>query len=198
VEAVETILSRICGKPLSPVDFTALFQTLLISYFSSPENILDPNLKSLVYRPDDTTGIIIEAAGRWNPGAGDHRPAILISRGEWKVSPPSLGLGLIQGGGEPDTYLIGYTGSHNIICIGKTPAAADTLGGEILHFISQVMPKIRESLPVSRILVVGLSDAKPFDEGRTHFAVSIPIMYEFEVRWTISISSGTTTTTPAP
>ncbi len=199
MEVITELLARICGRPLYPVDFTAIFQRLLIEYFSSSENILDPNLKSLVYLPGDNTNIIIEAAGRWNPNAGDHRPAILISRGEWKVSPPSLGLGLIQGS-LPDKYLREYVGTHNIMCIGKTPAAADLLAGEVLHFLVQVMPEIRQQLPVTRIEVQGLSKLQPLEEGRTHFAVTIPIVYQFEVRWSVSVTQATTTstTTPAP
>lgn len=193
MSVIETILSRLCNKLLSPVDFTALFQALLISYFSNPDNIIEENLKQYTYRPDDSTGIIIEAAGRYNPEKGDHRPAILISREDWKVLPPGLGQGLIQGDPNKEVYVRTYSGAHNIICIGKTVAAADLLAGEVLHFLVQVLPEIRKVLPLSHLDVNGMSKPTPVGEGRTHFAVAIPVVYTFDVRWEIQI---TTTTLP--
>ena len=191
-EFLDEIIARFCGKALSPVDFTALFRYLLIDYFSNSSNILEPSLKDIVYTDDDTTQIIIEAAGRWKPSTGDHRPAILISRGEWKVVPYMLGMNYIQGT-EPSIYLRRYQGSHNIICVGKTSAQADILGGEVLHFFVGVIPPLRERLPISYLNVEGLSAVQPFDEGRTHFITTIPITYSFELRWTIGV-----TTSPEP
>lgn len=194
MDSIDAILHRLCANvPLYPTDFTAVLLTLLTNYFSSPDNILHPALKDYIYTPDDNSRIIIQASGLWNPRSGDTRPAILVSRGPWQVQPPSLGMGLIQGT-SPETYLAEYVGVHNIICIGKTPAAADLLGGEVLHFIVQILPYLRSRLPVAHITVNGLSEPKPLDEGRIHYAVTIPIQYAFDIRWSMQIS----TTTPTP
>jgi len=190
---LDEIVARFCGITPTPVDFTALLRYLLTDYFSNADNIVNPNLKDVIYTEDDaTTGIVIEAGGRWRLSSDDHRPAIFISRGEWRVEPYLLGMGVIQPADSP-VYLRRYSGVHNIICIGKTLAATDLLAGEVLHFLVQVIPPLRERLPISHLNVVGLSPVQPYGEGRTHYAATIPVTYSFELRWSIGL-----TTSPEP
>lgn len=182
---LDSIVSRFCGKTLTPVDFTSLFLYILRDYFSDSNNILDPNLKDFTYSDGYNTKIIIESSGVWKPQTGDHRPAVLISRGQWK--PQRLGAGYEIGSREKSA--IRWSGNHNIICVGKTSAMCDLLVGEIAYFLLMVSPKILGTLPISEFMVNSISPIQPLDEGRMHFSSVITVVYSFDIRWEINITS---------
>lgn len=199
----EEIYRRLCARPITTVDITAVIKIILTSYFGNADNILHANLKDRIYSDTDTTGLSIEAGSAFTPTKAERRPAIIIRRGEWKNSQEGFYGGFVQGS-SPGQFVRLVMGSHNIICIGKTPGEAEILGDEVFRLFSHVTPQMLERSCLDSFKVIGLSEIKPLQEGRDHYAAMIQLTYRFYETWEISIqtvtttSTTTTTTTAAP
>jgi len=190
----EEIYRRLCSHPLTTVDITAVIKIILTSYFGTPDNILHENLRDRIYTDLDGPGLMIESSHAFAPTQAERRPAILIKRGEWKNAQEGFYGGFIQGS-SPGRFVRSVLGTHNIICIGKTPGEAEILGDEVFRLLAHVTPKLLERTCLDSFRVVGLSEIKPLQEGRDHFAAAIQVTYRFFETWEIDIETVTTTTT---
>lgn len=189
----DKIYRRLCGHPITTVDITAVLKIILTSYFSEKDNILHTGLKDRIFSDTDGPGLTIEAASAFVPNIAERRPAIIIRRGEWKNVQEGFYGGAIQDA-SINTYVRMIAGSHNIICIGKTPGEAEILGDEVFRLFAHITPKLLTNSCLDTFRVAGLSEVKPLHEGRDHYAAMIQVMYRFHETWEIEIEPVTTTT----
>jgi len=178
---------RICAKSLGPVEMSGLLKELLVNYYSNPDNIQHPALKNRVYSEGSNTRILIEIGAFIEPALAEDRPAILISRGDWKAQPPTMEYGAVLGS-SPKRYVRQFIGTHNINCIGKTYGEAEILAEETFKFLIHAEPLVAAEIPIANYIVNGLAAPKPVAEGRVHYIVAIPIQYSFSEAWTITFN----------
>lgn len=189
----DEIQRRLCGHPITNVDITAVLKLILASYFSSPENITHPQLKTRIYKDNSQTGIIIESSGAFLPTEAEKRPALLVRRDTWKVDQGGISGGYEQGS-DPENYTRFIQGVHTIICIGKTPGETDLLGDEVFRLFCHITPGLLKYSCLDTFRVVELSPIKPLQEGRSHYQAIVSLFYRFTDKWTLNIVENTTTT----
>jgi hypothetical protein len=181
-----TDVSSLCSLLPRPILMTGLFRDLLIRHFSSASNIEDSQLRNLLWKNADDTGILVESVHRWRPDLTEKRPAVIIKRNAYQNE--RKGIGDIRQGPPVDRegfahYATFWTGSHTLFCIGGSGAQAEILGAEVQRYLTEFSPVILTSLDLKRFQVLQIGAVAEIEEAQENFAVPITVGYTFEQRW---------------
>lgn len=181
-------LDSICSLLNRPIVLTGVLRDMLTRHFLDANTIEESDLKHLIWRGDDQTGILIESIHRWRPEVTELRPAVIIKRnacqnqrigiGDRDQGPPADGFG------HPH-YSTYWTGSHTLFCIGGTGAQAELLGTEVQRELTQFGPLLSRALGLHRFQVMQIGPVAEIEEAQESFTVPVTVGYTYEERWTI-------------
>jgi hypothetical protein len=181
-----TDLSSLCSMMNRPIVMTGLFRDVLIRHFSSDTHIEEPDLKHLIWKPGEDTGILIESVHRWRPETTERRPAIIVKRNAYQNERRGIGdrrMGPIVDQEGSDHYVTFWKGSHTLFCIGGTGAQAEILSTEVQRELTEFGPELARTLGLMRFQVTEIGAVGELEEAQENFVVPVTVGYAYEERW---------------
>lgn len=188
-------LTEFCTQRPRNLSFTGLFRHWLCLHFADVSNIVDPLFKDpplLWTASKETTQIVIESVGEFDPTIVEARPAILLARGDWD----SQRLGIDDRSmpnwhpeGQPSAstqHAILWIGSHTIWCATRNYGQCERLAGEVADMLMEEAPIVRRVMGFHRLTVAKIGAPGKLKEAREHFAIPITLAYAHIVTWAIS------------
>ena len=192
----------LCATGLAPgLILSGVMLGICRQHFSTPSNILDPSLRSLIWKAatqaennglgtSATSPICIESVTKWNPNLVEHRPAVFVKR-DARGSQRTIIGDRYQGGKFPgkdfvdkgDRYEVLIYGSYTFLCLGRTGAEAEALGVEVQLRLIEFGPLLRRDLNLMRFAVMDMSSVNIVEEAQQHFVVAVPVAYAFTHSW---------------
>lgn len=177
--------SALCSMGPRPHIVTGFLRQWFIQHFSKESFIEHPEVRGLLWKAADSSDLEIESITRWKPSTTEKRPAIIISRNDWKVlrlgiDDRMMGVRSLTGIEHYATYL---EGSHTLFCLSSKPTEAEILAAEVYREMIQFGPIVREELDLKRFVVVGVGKLFELEEARENFAVPVTVAYAIEERW---------------
>lgn len=178
-------LSSVCSLLARPVVITGLFREVLARHFQEGR-IETPDLADLVWRRDQTTGIVIENIHRWRPQTTNQRPAVVIKRNAYRNQ--RRGIGDKHQGNPTDregnphfsTY---WVGSHTLFCLGGSGAQVELLATEVQRELTEFGPLLQKTLNLFRFAVLEVGPVNELEEATETFVVPVTAGYAFEENW---------------
>jgi hypothetical protein len=174
---------------------TGLLRQLLLAHFSDPQNIEEPRVRRQfeelgMWRPSDNGlnagGILIESITRWQPATADKRPAILIKRNAWQWQRQGIGDRASTNVYEGSSQYVGFwEGSHTLFCLAPSGGEIEFLATEVVKFIHQFAPWIREQMNLFRFLVSEVGGVGEVQEAVQGYAVPVTVAYVAEEAWSL-------------
>jgi len=183
-----TQLDSLCALLPRPIIMTGVFRDVLSRHFVSPDYIESPDLRHLIWRAGEDTGILIESIHRWRPELTEHRPAVIVKRNAY--SNTRRGFGDRRQGPPADIdgfahYITFWTGSHTLFCIGGSGAQAEILGSEVQREFTQFGPELARALDLKRIQVTEIGAVAELEEAQANYVVPVTVGYTYEERWIV-------------
>jgi len=180
--------SSICSLGWRPLLVTGMLVQEVRDLFSAPDRMEHANLREYLWRSRlDTSTIVVESTTRWDPNLTSNRPAILVRRNDWQVQRLGIGDKMMM-----QTSLDGWErfsvlmcGSHTLFCLAREAGECETLATEVYLQLMQFGPKLRQTLDLTRFVVVQIGKVAPVLESREHFGVPITVAYAHNQSWTI-------------
>lgn len=182
---VGTTVSSMCSLLARPIVMTGMFRDFLVRKFQE-NNIEEPALRHLVWRKEQTTGILIESIHRWLPTLTEKRPAVIIKRNAY--SNRRMGIGDRNQGNPADKqgnphYSTFWVGSHTLFCIGGTGAQAELLGTEVQRELTEYGLELLRDMGLHRFQVTEVGEIHEIEESTESFVVPVTVGYAFEEKW---------------
>lgn len=170
---------------------TAGLLSVIRNLFSDPNNIESENLKNYVWNPDPKfSKILIEPTHLWKPEDVQHRPSVLVKRGDWQIGKVGIGdrqLNQLQETGfEEDKHAVTFTGGHQLLCVGTTGAEVELIAEEVWMTLLGFSTQIREQFCLGMFQVQGIGQIGTFEESHDHFAVPVTVTYATLVQWSVT------------
>jgi len=140
----------------------------------------DQTIQKMLWRPDATTGIMIESNTRWVPELTELRPAVILKRGAWRrirlgIADRMLGYFQIDG---QEVYANLWQGSHTLFC-----GEVEKLAAEVYRELNEFGPAFREVLNLMRFEVTEVGEIMILEEARQNFVVPVVVAYAFTEQW---------------
>lgn len=185
-EVRTSLMDAICsiGAP-RPHMMTGFFVDWFQKHFATTPNIEEPQLRGLLWTAVDSSNLEIESITRWKPQTTGKRPAIIVSRNDWKVL--SLGIDnrmmVTRGISGIEHYAAYLQGSHTMFCLSGKPVEAEILSAEVYREMMQFGPLIRKELELMRFAAMGVGKLFEVEESAGHFAVPVTVAYFLEEKW---------------
>lgn len=165
---------------------TGLVRNLLINHFSTPLQIEEPDLRHLVWREDERTGILIESIHRWRGTLVEKRPAVIIKLNARQ----NVRLGIQDSAGADEQgnrkYQTFWVGSHTLFCIHGSGASAEILATEVQRELTQWHPVIVESLGLYQWQVTEVGAIAEVEEAKESFVIPVTVAWNYTEMWTVS------------
>lgn len=168
---------------------TGLIRDLLVRHFSTPLNIEEPDLRGLVWREDERTGILVESIHRWRGELVEKRPACIIkANGRQNLR---MMLGDVVGTTEQGfvQYQTFWVGSHTVFCIHESGASAEILATEVQRELTQFSPVIRQYLGLYNWQVTEVGAAAEVEESRESFVIPVTVGWAYGEGWILQQES---------
>ncbi len=184
-------LSYLCANGWQPLLITGFFRDLLIRQWSSKTNLVNPEMQQYLWKPDKTSGILIESVHRYRDDLVGKRPAIMIKRNTFRNIQTGLG-GRIFGGGaaayENEKGAISrhttlFAGSHTLFCIHGTGASTELLAAEVISHIVASLNPIRKELGLRQFSVTEVGAIQEIEESTENYVIPITVGWCYEHVW---------------
>jgi hypothetical protein len=162
---------------------TGLLRDLLIRHFADPLNIEEGDLRQLVWREGERTGILIESLWRWRGDLVEKRPAIIIkgnARQNLRLLWGDKAGTTEQGDALHQTF---WVGSHTLFCIHGSGASVDILATEVQREITQFHPAIVEYLGLYNWQVTEVGVIQEVEEARESFVIPVTVGWAYGEMW---------------
>ncbi len=182
-------VSSLCNLGYRPLMITGMIRDQLIRHFAAPSQIEEPDLRHLIWRRDERTGIVIESIYRWRGTLAEKRPAVVLKPNTRTCMPYSLGkrVGISeQGHGE---YGVLWVGSHTVFCLHGSGASAEILGAEVQRELLQFSPVLVEYLGLFKFTVTEVGGISLLEESKQTFVVPVTVAWAYEENWTVERES---------
>lgn len=181
-------VSSLCSLLARPAILTGILRDVLVRHFASAATIEEPDLRHLIWTPEETTEILIESIHRWRPETTERRPAVIIKRNAYQNI--RRGIGDRRQGPPADIYgdphfTTFWTGSHTLFCIGGTGSQAELLGTEVQREITQFSSELARTLDLRRLQVTQVGAVAELEEAQENFVVPVTVGYTYEERWKV-------------
>lgn len=179
-----------CQSDWQPLVVEGWLRQWLGQHFSAAANINAPDLQDKIWRPDETTKILIESVGRWRPQLTEKRPGILLRN--QGVQALQLGLGnRIMGSGGTDAarevFQVLVRGTHTLFCIGGEYGECELLGYEVFRTLLRFGIKFVERYgALSRITPPQMGPVGKLEEASEHFAAPVSFSYVYWETWELA------------
>ena len=182
-------VSSLCAMGWRPIMITGLIRDLLIRHFSAPSQINEADLRHLVWREDERTGILIESIHRWRGDLVEKRPAVIIKRNAYQNLRLLIGerSGITeQGMYEYSTF---WVGSHTLFCIHGSGASVEILATEVQRNLTEFAPVVIDYLGLFKWTVTEVGGISELEEARETFVVPITVGWAYEEHWRLDLES---------
>ena len=186
-------VSSLCSYGTRPHVMTGFLRQLLMGHFADPENIEEPRIRRHIetlgaWKPadagDNKGGILIESITRWSPNTADKRPAILIKRNGWRWQKQTIGdIAAANDYTGAVSYAGMWEGSHTIYCLSSAGAETEFLATEVLKFLINFSPLIRDQMDLFRFYVAEVGGIGEVQEVAQGYAVPVTVAYVAEEAW---------------
>ena len=166
---------------------TGIFRDILMRHFASADHVEEPDLKKLLWKPGQDTGILIESATRWRPELTQFRPGVILKRNAYANVRRGIDdrrQGTLDKSGD-EHYATFWTGSHTLFCIARTGAQVELLATEVQRELGQFGPAIREVLQLLKLRVTQIGAVAKLEESQENWAVPVTVGYAYEEKWVI-------------
>lgn len=168
---------------------TGLLRDLLVRHFAEPMQIEEPDLRHLVWREDQRTGILIESIHRWRGDLVEKRPAVIIKPNgrqnvRWGIQDSAGADG--QGNRQYQTF---WVGSHTLFCIHGSGASTDILATEVQREISQFHPVITQYLNLFQWQVTEVGGVSELEEAKESFVIPVTVAWVYTEMWKINLEA---------
>ena len=189
VQTDTDLASAVCELGWRPIFITGLIRDLLIRHFADPTNIEEKDLRHLVWKADERTGILVESVHRWRGELTEKRPAVVIKRNAYKSMRVALNdmTGKTEKGFEQFTQL--WIGSHTLFCIHGTGASTELLATEVQRELTEFSPIIRQYLGLHKFVVTEVGAISEVEEATENFVVPINLGWTYDESWTLEPES---------
>ena len=168
---------------------TGLVRDILIRHFSTPSNVEEPDLRHLVWRDDERTGILIESVHRWRGELVEKRPAVIVKRNAYQNLRLAMGdrSGITEDGHyEYSTF---WVGSHTVFCLHRSGASVEILATEVQRELTEFAPVIVQYLGLLKWAVTEVGEISEIEEAKETFVVPITIGWAYEEEWRVELES---------
>lgn len=172
-----------------PIMITGMIRDQLTRHFARPLGIEQPDLRQLVWREDDRSGILIESIFRWRTDFVGKRPAVIIKPNGRK----NLRLGILDAAGTTEDghllYRTFWVGSHTIFCLHGSGASADILATEVQRELTQFAEPLRQQLGLFLFQPTEVGAVGIVEEDRQSFAAPVNVGWAYAEDWRIDFES---------
>jgi len=185
-DAVPPAPSALCAMGWRQIMITGLLRDLLARHFAEPLQVEEGDLRHLVWREDQRTGILVESIYRWRGDLVGKRPAVVIKpNGRQNVR---LGIQDAAGSDLPGArlYQTFWVGSHTLFCIHGSGAAADILATEVQRELAQFHPVITDHLGLYSWQVTEVGPVAELEEAEESFVVPVTVAWTFSEMWKVT------------
>ena len=181
--------TTLCNMGWRPLMLTGLLRDMLTRHFSSPLLIEDHDLRRLVWREDERTGILIESISRWRQTLVEKRPAVIIKANGRK----NVRLGIedaagidSQGNAQYQTF---WVGSHTLFCIHSSGASTEILATEVQRELTQFHPVVTGQLGLLSWQVTDVGGLAELEEASESFVIPVTVAWTYTEKWKLSVES---------
>lgn len=182
-------LAKICPRGFDMRTIETLIFQIVVTHFSDPSRIINPELKDLVYSPNPiTTKLRVVLNTTYDLATSTKLPAVIVKRGEQKFGR----IGLNDRGERSFTTQSGVVpfvrrvdGLHQLIAASSVPGETENLANELVDAFTCVSPVLRSQLPLADFEVAGVSELQVSDELGNRSIVVVQLAYKYELGWTL-------------
>lgn len=172
-----------------PLMLTGLLKDILVRHFARPAGVGAPELRDIVWRGDERTGILIESIYRWRGELVEKRPAIIVKRNAYK----NLRVVMADRSGVTDDghyeYSTFWVGSHTLFCLSRSGAGADVLATEVQKELTGFAPVVIDYLNLFKWSVTEVGDVSEIEEAKECFAVPVTVGWCYQEVWRLELES---------
>jgi hypothetical protein len=184
-------ISSVCSTGMPPSILTGMFLSWIRQHFAFRLNLEAPYLRGtpdsvgMVWAPDATTAIVIEAATRWDPTQANQRPAIYIKRNSAQNIRRGIDNSRMYGGSNfgGTIYTSFLVGSHTFFCISAECAGAEGLATEVYRQLVEFSPVMRKEFQLHRLELAEIAEPMKLEEAAGSWTVPITISWAAEDKW---------------
>lgn len=179
--------SALCSMGWRPLMITGLLRDVLLRHFAGP--VEESDLRHLVWRPDERTGILIESIYRWRGDAVGKRPAVIIKpngRRNLRLTIADKAGATEQGFQKFRTW---WVGTHTVFCIHGKGAATDILATEVQRQLTQFANVLVTYLNLETFRVTDLGGIAELEEDRESFVIPITVAWAYQEAWQVELES---------
>jgi hypothetical protein len=164
---------------------TGFLRDALYRHFADPNNIEQYDLRSIVWRPDERTGILIEDVDRWRQGLVEKRPAVIIKRNAYRNMRTTIAdlSGKDRWGGY--NFVTLWVGSNTLFCIERTGIAADVLATEVQRYCTQNAQVFKQKLGLIAFSVTEVGAISELEEATENQVVPVTVGWAYEETWNL-------------
>lgn len=174
--------------PIRPASLTRAFLNILRNYFTKP-NLLRTERFRKKYNQGVTieqqTNVLIVTPFAWRPDIADQRPAIVVRRLEWRPHRMGLSDGQIRYKEHKPfaEFIVGYSGSHVILCHSRESGEVDMLVEEVMNCFLWLGPFIRRALRLASFSAPLIDKVAMHTVNRDYFVCPVVLKYEWTEGW---------------
>ncbi len=167
---------------------TGLFCDLIRRHFATESNIPTADLRNLIWKKTDQTGILIEPAYKWRPELTQKRPAVLVKPNALVNKKMGLGnlrqLPFVDQAGNK-RFITYWIGSHTLFCIAGNGTKVELLANEVRAELSQFSEVIRSTLNLKQFGVIEVGAISILEEAQENLVVPVTVGFAIEERWMV-------------
>lgn len=172
-----------------PIMITGLLRDLITRHFAEPMQVEENDLRHLVWREDERTGILVESIHRWRGEVVGKRPAVIIKPNGRR----NVRLGIADYAGADGQghwmYQTFWVGSHTLFCIHESGASAELLATEVQRELTQFHPVITKYLGLYNWQVTEVGGVSEVEEARESFVVPVTVGWCYGEIWKLRLDS---------
>jgi hypothetical protein len=170
---------------------TVLFK-IVVSHFSNPDRIINPDLKSLIYTPNPTTTKLRVALNTaFDLPTSTKLPAVILKRGQQEFERIGINDSSEQRVLEPEIipFVRRVKGTHLLMSVSSVPGETENLANELVDAFTCLSPVLRSELPFADFEVAGVTELQISDELGNRSVVAVQLVYKYELGWTLRKST---------
>ena len=180
-------MSALCAYGWSPLLVTGLCIDLLRQHFTG--QVAEDDLRHLVWRKDERTGILIEHIHRWRGTLVEKRPAVIVKRNAYQNMRIAIGdqAGVTEEGFREFTTV--WVGSHTFFCLHGNGASVELLATEVQRELSQRAYTLVQELGLLRWAVTEVGEIAEIEEAKENFVVPVTVGWAYQDTWRVQEES---------
>lgn len=182
-------LSAYCPRGLDMTSIEKILFQLVVSHFSDPTRIINPDLRYLVYTSNpETTKLRVALNTSFDLANAQKLPAVILKRGEQKFGRISLNdrgerTYTPQSGVFP--FVRRVEGVHLLLAVSSVSGEVEQLATELVDMFTCLSPVMRSELPFADFEVAGVGEIQQSDELGNRPIVGVQLVYKYELGWTM-------------